>query len=507
MIKIVIADDEVVIRKGLEKLIAWEEFGIQIAGSYKDGNEAFQGIVSLQPEIAILDIHMPCKSGIQILKEIREMGIYTKVIFISGYQDFQYAKDALTYGAIGYLLKPVIWEELICTIEKCTSLILNETWIMHEPLEDALSVKENYGDAVFLDDPPYILSVIHVFSQERQDNTSMKIIFFAIFNFLKEYMKKNHLGITFEKNRKIVLIFKETPILDVKALLFETLDNMKRLMGYRTGAVVGNSVKQLTEVGPCYTKCLDKLGYFYFLDSEKTPVILTDEAVFSRDITSDKSMECKEQLIKCMISLYLEQYENQMERFKNVICIKSDGKKDDAYFYACDLIQTLEMSMDSLGKHDFHPEVKDILTTFRKTKSFSEMMERLDSYLQIGIRQIQLLAVDQEQKYIHIAKEYIKNHYQENITLEILAKQVHMNPYYLSKYFKKHAGINYKDYLDHIRLEQAKKLLVTTDMSSKDVSIEAGFADVRTFTKLLKKETGETPVKYRNRRKQQYTGG
>jgi len=500
MIKIVIADDEVVILKGLKKLIAWEELGLQIVGSYKDGNEAFQGIVSLQPDIALLDIHMPCKNGIQLLKEIDEMGIPTKVIFISGYQDFHYAKDALTYGALGYLLKPIVKEELIHTIEKCTSFLLDEN------RKDSITAKENYEELTFLDEPPYILSLIHVFCQEQEDITSAKIIFFAVFHYLKEYMEKNQLGIVFEKNKKIVLIFKGKSISAVKESLFEALDNMKSATGHRAGAIIGNSEMQLGEIESCYRECLGKLGYFYFLDTEKPLLISQDKIVYSKEIQADEYMECKEQLVNIILSLHMEQYEKQLTWFGKIIAIKADGKKDDAFFYACDVIQALEMSLDSLGTHDFHPEVKEILSTFRETKSFSEMMERLDSYLRAGIRQVQILAANQEQTYIQTAKEYIQNHYQENITLEIIAEQVHMNSFYFSKYFKKHAGINYKDYLDGIRLKQAKKLLVTTDMSSKDISVKAGFTDVRTFTKLLKKEVGETPVQYRNRMKKQYTG-
>lgn len=116
MIKMILADDEPVIIKGIQKLVDFSRLGIEIVGEYEDGKAAFDGILTEKPDIALLDIYMPKKTGIEILKELKALGIETKVIFVSGFQDFQYAKDALTYGAVNYLLKPVIREELVETL-------------------------------------------------------------------------------------------------------------------------------------------------------------------------------------------------------------------------------------------------------------------------------------------------------------------------------------------------------------------------------------------------------
>ena len=127
MFRMILADDEPVITKGIKKLVDWKGLGIEITGEYEDGKAALDGIIREQPDMALLDIHMPKKSGIDILKEIKQLGISTRVIFISGFQDFQYAKDALTYGAVDYLLKPIIKDELVNTIEKCLISMKRDT--------------------------------------------------------------------------------------------------------------------------------------------------------------------------------------------------------------------------------------------------------------------------------------------------------------------------------------------------------------------------------------------
>ena len=123
MIRLILADDEPVILRGIKKLVDWERMGISVVGEYEDGRSAMEGILGLKPDIALLDINMPGMDGIEILKNIRRLELGTKVIFVSGFQDFEYARNALTYGAVEYLLKPVILEELIHAIGKAAELL------------------------------------------------------------------------------------------------------------------------------------------------------------------------------------------------------------------------------------------------------------------------------------------------------------------------------------------------------------------------------------------------
>ena len=96
-------------------------------------------------------------------------------------------------------------------------------------------------------------------------------------------------------------------------------------------------------------------------------------------------------------------------------------------------------------------------------------------------------------------KEYIEKHYQENLTLEILAGHIHMNPYYFSSYFKKNAGENFKDYVNRVRVEHAVSLLISTDKKTYEIAAEVGFRDVRSFTEVFSRTYGETPNSYRRR--------
>lgn len=108
MIRMILADDEPIITRGIKKLLNWKILGIEIIGEYEDGRKALEAIIRDKPEIALLDISMPGMSGVEVLQECRAMESGVSIIFISGFQDFEYAKAALQYGAVDYLLKPVI---------------------------------------------------------------------------------------------------------------------------------------------------------------------------------------------------------------------------------------------------------------------------------------------------------------------------------------------------------------------------------------------------------------
>lgn len=112
MLKLLLADDERIILRGLRKLLPWESRGMQIVGEVYNGKELLQAIEQLKPDIVISDIVMPGLTGTEVLKRIRELGLSTVVIFMSAFRDFSFAQEALAYGAIDYLIKPIDQEKL-----------------------------------------------------------------------------------------------------------------------------------------------------------------------------------------------------------------------------------------------------------------------------------------------------------------------------------------------------------------------------------------------------------
>ena len=106
MFKLVVVDDEEIVRQGLRNAVNWSEFNIQIMGEAEDGLEAFNLIKESKPEIVITDIVMPFMNGFELIKKVKEINPDTQFIIISGYEDFSYAQEAIKAGVVGYILKP-----------------------------------------------------------------------------------------------------------------------------------------------------------------------------------------------------------------------------------------------------------------------------------------------------------------------------------------------------------------------------------------------------------------
>ncbi len=126
-VTVLLADDEPIILKGLSKLLPWSELGIDIVGYAYDGRELLELMGLHKPDIVISDISMPHFTGIDVIKEAKRMQLPSKVIFISAYQEFSYAKDAIVYGAAEYLIKPIKKSDLENAVNKVLSLIHEET--------------------------------------------------------------------------------------------------------------------------------------------------------------------------------------------------------------------------------------------------------------------------------------------------------------------------------------------------------------------------------------------
>ena len=115
------------------------------------------------------------------------------------------------------------------------------------------------------------------------------------------------------------------------------------------------------------------------------------------------------------------------------------------------------------------------------------------------LERIKLVAVNSDKRDILKAKDYIEKHYMDNLSLNVLAEEIHMNPYYFSSFFKKNMGENFKDYVNRIRVEHAVPMLISTDMKTYEIAEKVGFGDIRMFNAAFMKIYQETPGSYRKR--------
>ena len=123
MYRVIIVDDEPVIRRGLRETIEWDALGLEVAGEAADGKEALKLIREIRPEILITDIRMPEMDGIELIREIKKLDLNIKITILSGYSDYDYLKAAIRLGVDNYLLKPIDNDELIANLTNAVNEI------------------------------------------------------------------------------------------------------------------------------------------------------------------------------------------------------------------------------------------------------------------------------------------------------------------------------------------------------------------------------------------------
>lgn len=499
----IIADDEPVITKGILKLVDWKNLGIEVQETYDDGEEAFKGIIAHQPEIALLDISMPGKTGLEILEEIKKLGIKTQIIFISGFEEFDYAKKAISLGAVDYLLKPIKKDVLIDAVRKCIS---NEKGITVSKANKVVYIQNDKKLEVdifkeLVDEKSllyHVVLIIPVLSEDLSSNEK-KLLQFTMTSSIEEFLENKKNGIIFKKNEDLVCILKGNSSEEIHQMLLDLFDEIREKTAQCIKLIVSNIIEKIQEIPLEYEQCIEGKRFLYFSERYKSVILNSIDqkakvSSWDRDLTKVKT-----ELIDSILSVNQERLEWSFNNLNRLIPELSLGRKEDACFYYYGCLKELKDKVEELKFPQLQEEPEMIFNMARKKEYFSEMAQ---VYYKIFCEYSQIIeetVKKNELQEIDEAKKYIESNYYEHITLEKIAEHVHMNPYYFSSYFKKHEGVNYKDFLTEVRLKHAVSFLVSSNLKTYEIAAEVGFGDARTFVKQFKKYYDESPAEYKKR--------
>ncbi|MFR6328696.1 MAG: response regulator [Eisenbergiella sp.] len=303
---------------------------------------------------------MPQMTGVELLKECQAMEVKTQVIFISGFQDFEYAKAALQYGAVDYLLKPVIREELLGAVEKCVSSIRRE-----EPwAEEAVAEEEKEADyAEAGTGGGYGLSSGFcgcALPEGGKCPDAQAGAFFPI-SFLEEYLEAENLGITFVKNNHIVLVLKGIERAQAKETVSGIWKEACRATGHTAVFIIGKEAYGMGEIPAAFGECLKLQSYLFFADKMQIPILSVQEPVYSQKGDPDALGEAREKVLNAIIGQDETGFENSFARYSRLLLLTADGKKEDACFYYCSAIRLAEEKMAVMGLPSRNPEMKELL--------------------------------------------------------------------------------------------------------------------------------------------------
>lgn len=529
MLKILIADDEVSIIQLTKRLIS-PEIAHQIVGETTDGMSALALMEAEKPDIVITDIRMPGLNGIELIRSAREKGIAAEFIIISGYKDFQYAQNAIWYGASAYLLKPIKADELNNALrqilqkrgetEKLKSKIadmehtiaknrlnrrkeLLASYVRHvnEPVGfGGETLSEEFEKVFHVQKGFFAVLILKLDSEEEMETgfyeENLEVLGEKYYRTLKDHCYDLE---TYCQGSRCYLLFHAEEsqfrgIVDKIDALME--DKISQYNMYQVTTAVGARVDAPEKLEFAFQSAdywivqRLRLGFGRFLRDHNSRLLKKVEL----------SEEMKQRLTRILYELNTEDFEDFFQRAYKEVSVDYEG---DPYYIKKHLellarcVGELNREQDDVGEKD----AKDMPETFgAKTDSCCSLEEVYRLCLKYSLDQLAALLHRRKEgigRPVKRMKTYIREHYRENLSLSDIVGAAGLSNAYGSSIFKKETGMTITNYLIQVRIEEAQRLIRETDLNISEIAYEVGYMDTRYFSKLFIKTVGIKPVDYR----------
>ena len=454
MYKILIADDESSVRESLRMSIPWEEFDAEVVGCVGTGKEALELAEKNEIDIAILDIRMPGINGLEVCAALRKMKEDLQLIIISGYAEFSYAERAMEFGVLGYCLKPLDYD-------KIKKLLVKAIGILERNRNADRCV--DFADIIESEDEPLLSERLRRIPLDPEK-------FYLCVSIGEVSCPFEGNGISFLMGRQFHVCLTES--LPSEEKLQQGITDGLLGIGYEKNPI---SVHELKD-----TLQLCKVRAYQFFLEEKPSVCCEEKADRSQEILSEMTSDM---VRKDWKSIYERLYGLRMDTnrdFDITFCVKLNNR-----IYSSEAFSDVES--------DYY--IYDFAQLVTEYHTYSNMLEQLEQAV-LGIEE-NLNAREYSNASFMKLLSWIQKNYKNDISLTQAAQEMHMNPNYVSRMFKREAGETFVHYVTQLRMEEAAKLLTTTNRSVVDISMEVGFSDYFYFLKQFKKYSNKTPSQYR----------
>lgn len=518
--KVLIVDDEYSTVQMIHQKIDWKSLHINEVRSAEDGEQAKEVIKDFLPDILLCDVEMPRVNGLELIKWIKENEMDLEIIILSCHDKFTYAQTAMHYGVKEYLLKPFRIEELNIALSKAVyeaemkkekkgeSLEKNTYWEQgvlqrlynHEIMgERILKGILRSRKSIFKIDRKYRMFYIGFNRSDVSANGYSKKQFnFILENIASELISQNVRGACAIRSQYdpfsflIYFIDAELEMIRKKGEeLIRIVDKYIKIPVYCCVSkedTLFHVVNQRDEMEQYYLHQL-KMGNssLVFLEEQQgrdsTEEMTIDEDILLNLLRQDKFSEYTRYIREFMISLEKEHKLNLTSMKKLVLIISHTLYR---------LCGERELPISSIFS-------EEIVFRLQKEASYSiSNMLKYVSYMIACIEEKQKVSRD-EWGIINQVKQYISQHYMENIGRDIIARECNVSQGYLSKIFSDSVGMNLREYINLYRVNKSKQLLRDPDKTISYVAMEVGFESLSYFSTIFKKICGETPVEWRKK--------
>lgn len=497
MLKLVIADDERIIRETIANKIDWGKYDIEIIGLCSNGIEAYDIIIDENPDIVLTDIRMPGLNGLELIKKVNETSLTTQFIILSGFSEFDYAKTAMKYGVKQYLLKPCNEKEIIDSVlrckKDCTTAIMNHKLqfsefimqsnmvhnIMSNIINDRIcqnlpysTIYNYYAPYIDFTFTPYQLYYIYYLEPNNLNTFLNKIKEYAnakLSNLIICGIYVNNTLILFFQNMYYDLsdfehMMKNVPLENTKVNLEVSLQSYNSL-----SMLLENNLEKVKRFSLIYYIN----NYHAILTCNYNNIMLQIENLYLQ--MQNQNVDNFDKVMELLNSINNVEFLKQLSN--NLLLKILNNNSMGLSFHISDLLNEIEQcdNIDDL-KNMVHDKLFHVLHNQSENRTYSSMTLQICTYV----------------------KEHLDD---PDLTLKYIAeKYLYMNVDYVSKKFCKETKQKFSQYLTEMRIERAKEIIYNDPkIPIQTIAEKTGCANnPKYFSRLFKKQTGITPTEYIN---------
>ena len=536
MLKVFLVEDEIVVREGIKNNVNWLENDFIFSGESSDGELAYPMIKEIKPDIVITDIRMPFMDGLQLSRLLKQEMPWIKIIILSGYEEFNYAKEAIEIGITRYLLKPISSTKLMKCMKEVRSIIQKEREEKQNYEIYKNEMKEYEEDEkrnLFHDIINKTESPISLLERGKKLNVELSSMVYLIILFKINTSSdtrdepqhiveaKEKLDILLEENDNIIrfnllfdeqsLLLKGSSIEDINKIKANCINQVKEIMedydeiSYFGGA--GRPVKRLGDISISFHEACSAFAYRYIWDTNE---ILDYQNITNKQVTAiytdslnvanitELDRKKVETFLKSGskddISYFVEEYLKSICKENRNSLLFRQYIIMDMYSITAGFSEELGFGVDVIDK-PFH----DKFQFYGQMPSFEFTKEYIEKTFDQVISLRDEMVTRQYKDMIYKAKSYIDDNYmKEDISLNQVASEVFLSPSHFSSVFSQKTGQTFIKYLTDLRMNKAKELLKCTNKRTSEVGYSVGYKDPHYFSFLFRKTQNCTPSQYRN---------
>lgn len=534
MLKVFLVEDESIVREGLRDNIPWEQWGYQFVGEAGDGEMALPLIQKTKPDVLLTDIKMPFMDGLSLSRLVHQEFPDMKIIIISGYDDFEYARGAIQVGAEQYLLKPITRAVLQKTLAELKTKIETEreqksyqekfqsevreyeqfsrTDFFVRIFEGRMPVQDIYEEAAKLslriNAPCYNLLMFNLQEKRTAETTGMESEVFARKREeLLHYFIRYPENLVFRWNVNTYGVLIQGSAEHMPTLCARSLENVERICkpaeeSLQWYVAVGEPVERLSLLAECFSKVNHLFAYRFLMPQEH---IFTKDLIgknvpqeaggridgieadrMDPELIRDFLLRGTKDEIADFVENYLSEMKEAMQSvmFQNYLTLH-------VYFVTLSYAEAF-----GCGREEFLRLLGE--TTPESVSGAEQLSAYVRSLLEKAMTLRDRESDDQSRRALKKALSYIEENFsQETLSLNSVAGEVNVSPSYFSAIFSREMQVTFVEYVTGKRMDRAKKLLRQTQMHTGEIAQEVGYKDPHYFSFVFKKTQGCTPREYR----------